>query len=87
MRKYVFIFYFLVEKKVNAENKNKIFIAILKMFYVVKPMVLIQNIVYNIDKYVVRPHFFCFFNKSLLRTAFLFLLCTSGFSLQDSHLG
>ena len=33
-----------------------------------------------------RPHFFFFFNKSLWRTAFLFLLCTSGFSLQDSHL-
>ena len=44
MRKYVFIFYFLVEKKINAENENKIFIAISKMFYVFKPMVLIQNI-------------------------------------------
>ena len=44
MRKYVFILCFLVEKEVNAENENKIFIAILKMFYVYKPMVLIQNI-------------------------------------------
>ena len=41
---------------------------------------------YNINRCIVRPHFFFFFTKSLCTTVFLFLLWTSGFSVQDSHL-
>ena len=44
MRKYVFILYFLVEKRVNAENEHKNFETIFKLFYFFKPMILLQNI-------------------------------------------
>ena len=44
MRKYVFIFHFLVEKRVNAENENETFKTILKIFRVLKPMILLENI-------------------------------------------
>ena len=39
-----FHFLSLGQKKVNAENENKIYKTILKIFCVFKPMILLQNI-------------------------------------------
>ena len=44
MRKYVFISYFLVEKRVNVENKSKIFKTISKIFCVFKPFIKLVNV-------------------------------------------